>query len=573
MLWFWRFPTFKLITSIQRSSVVFSRGHMARFSALPGGRRIQPSASKPIGPVDKSDVATITIQLRSSGDRKKLEQWAMEQSEKPLSERARLSKAELGARFGASAKDLDMVEHYAARHNLSVVFRQASSRTICLRGSLGDLLAAFPANVKMYQNAKGTYRGRTGDIHVPPELAGIVTSVLGFDNRPKERAGLRARVSGPPVRVSAANGPGGVNGETATFFARRYNFPQQFNGAPLNGSGQTIAVIELGGGYQVADLQAYFSEVGLPMPVVTSVSVDGVDSAPTKSGSADDEVMMDIEVIGSVAPAAKIVVYFAPNTDSGFVNAIRSAVHDPERQIDVISISWGGPEPKPNFDSPIDAQAYHQLFLDAVAQHVTICVASGDHGVAGMPADSWDGDIHVDHPAVDPLVLACGGTQIDANNSDVVWNDHNPFDVGSSDGGGWASGGGISKCFTDVPPYQKNANLPNSLDGGTAGRGVPDIAMSADNYFVRVDSAEGAGGGTSAVAPLMAALIAQINQAKQKNVGFINTFLYANPSMLHNVLVGDNGIAGTIPGYNAGPGWNACTGLGTPDGTAILKAL
>lgn len=546
---------------------------MTRFVSLPGSRRVVRAGSKSIGPVDKSEVATITILLRSKGDRKKLEQWALEQSEKPINEQSRISKAELAANFGASAEDLDKVERYAASHNLSVVFRQAASRTICLRGKLRDLLAAFPANVKMYQHTKGSYRGRVGDILVPPGLSDVVTGILGFDTRPKERAGLRMRVAGHPVRVSAANGPGGVNGEVSTFFARRYNFPQAFNGISLDGTGQTIAIIELGGGYQIADLQAYFSETTLPMPVVNSVSVDGVDNSPTKPGSADDEVMMDIEVVGAVAPAAKIVVYFAPNTDAGFLNAIRAAVHDPERQVDVISISWGGPEPKPGFDSPIDVQAYHEMFLDAMAQHITVCVASGDHGVAGMPADSWDGDIHVGHPAVDPLVLACGGTQIDNGNNDVVWNDYNPFDVSSGDGGGWASGGGISKSFSDVPPYQQNANKQNSLDGGTQGRGVPDIAMSADNYFVRVDSAEGAGGGTSAVAPLMAALVARLNQAKQSNVGFINTFLYANQGTLHDVTVGNNGITGTIPGYNAGPGWDACTGLGTPDGTAILNAL
>jgi kumamolisin len=126
-----------------------------------------------------------------------------------------------------------------------------------------------------------------------------------------------------------------------------------------------------------------------------------------------------------------------------------------------------------------------------------------------------------------------------------------------------------------VPSYQVKANLPVSLDTGKPGRGVPDIAMSATNYFTRVDSSEGASGGTSAVAPLMAALVALLNQATKKNVGFLNPLLYTNVTqgVAHDVTKGTNAIENTAKGYDAGPGWDACTGLGTPDGTAILNVL
>ena len=171
------------------------------------------------------------------------------------------------------------------------------------------------------------------------------------------------------------------------------------------------------------------------------------------------------------------------------------------------------------------------------------------------------------------LVLGCGGTQIDNQGKDVVWNDGTPFDTTVAGGGGWASGGGISVVFA-VPGYQQNAHLPVSIASGKAGRGVPDIAMSATNYFTRVDRQEGASGGTSAVAPLMAALVALLNQAKKKNVGFLNPLLYANAgALLHDVTVGTNAITNTVQGYQAGPGWDACSGLGTPDGTAILGKL
>jgi kumamolisin len=205
---------------------------------------------------------------------------------------------------------------------------------------------------------------------------------------------------------------------------------------------------------------------------------------------------------------------------------------------------------------------------------ITVCVASGDHGTADSDAADWDGNIHVDHPAVDDMVLGCGGTQIDAGGRDVVWNDGTAFDKSEPGGGGWASGGGISTVIA-VPAYQAEARLPVSIATEKPGRGVPDIAMSATNYFTRVDSDEGASGGTSAVAPLMSALIALLNQAKGKNVGFLNTLLYANANagVVHDVTSGTNAIVNTVKGYTAGPGWDACSGLGTPDGGALLATL
>jgi kumamolisin len=425
-----------------------------------------------------------------------------------------------------------------------------------LKGKLGDLLSAFQADVGLYHHAMGTYRGRKGEIALPVELSKIVTGVFGFDTRPKHRA-LRRQMA------AAHKGPGGQNGVAATEFAKRYNFPAGFDGA-----GQTIAIIELGGGFQNSDLKVFFQEIGVPAPQVSSISVDHAGSDPTTPDSADGEVMLDIEVAGAVAPKANIAVYFAPNTDKGFIDAISAAVHDDQRSPSVISISWGSPESSADQQS---VNAYHQLFAQAAMLGITVCAAAGDHGTADMDANHWDEQIHVDHPACDDLVLACGGTQIDGTGADVVWNDGTPL----ADGG-WASGGGISEVFP-VPSYQANAKpqVPVSIATGRPGRGVPDIAMSATNYFTRVDSWEAASGGTSAVAPLMAGLVALLNQAKKKNVGFMNPFLYANAAkgVVHDVTKGTNAIKNTTKGYNAGPGWNACSGLGTPDGTAILNSL
>ena len=502
---------------------------------------------------------SITVKVRSRGDLSALEEEVYEQAQRPLRERRYLGASDIEERYGASTQDLDAVEQVAARHDLLVSRRSPAERTVILSGKLGDVLSMFRANVALYRHAGGTYRGRKGDIEIPSELDGIVTGVFGLDNRGRHRR-------------APAGGPGPDTGRNPADFAERYNFPTSQNGATLDGTGQTVAIIELGGGFRMSDLQVYFSEIGQPAPSVTAVSVDHGQNSPTTPDSDDGEVMLDIEVVGAAAPGAKIVVYFSPqgNTDdNAFLDAIRAAVHDKSRSPSVISISWGGPE------SAADQQGiddFHELFVAAAAQGITICAASGDHGVADNDVSRFDGKIHVDHPACDPMVLGCGGTQIE-DDVDVAWNDGMPFDPHSRDGGGWSTGGGISTVF-GVPTYQKGADLPDSLDTGKTGRGVPDIAMSATDYFVRVDRAEGASGGTSAVAPLMAALVARLNQGLDKRLGLMQPFLYANATtVMHDVTHGDNGIVGSLQGYPAGKGWDACTGLGTPDGEAILKAL
>jgi kumamolisin len=529
---------------------------MVAYKPVVGSQKNLLPGSRPAGPIQPDELASITVRVRSIGDISDLSKMAYDLAKVRLASRQYLTYTTLEQRFGARKEDLDAIERYAQSHHLFVSHRNALERSITLCGTLKNLLSAFPSDVQLYHHAGGTYRGRRGEIMVPAELQPLITSILGFDTRPRRRA----RSS---VRSIAFAGPGGNDGVSPVDFATRYHFPS------ADGSGQTVAIVELGGGYQNSDLQIYFQELGIPTPNVSWVSVDKVQNAP---GANDDiEVLLDIEVVGAVVPAANIVVYFAPNQgDKGFVDAISAAIHDTERAPSVLSISWGCPE-----DS-LDQQTideFHSLFSAAAGLGITVCVSSGDHGTADLDAQHWDQKVHVDHPASDDLVLACGGTQIDpASGADVVWNDGTPFNINTPDGGGWASGGGISKIF-GVPSYQANASIPVSIDTGQPGRGVPDIAMSATNYFVRVDSQEFADGGTSAVAPLMVGLVARINQIKQKRVGFLNPILYGNSGVTHDVTVGTNTITNTLQGYDAGPGWDACTGLGTPDGTEIANAI
>jgi kumamolisin len=325
-----------------------------------------------------------------------------------------------------------------------------------------------------------------------------------------------------------------------------------------DGSGHTVALVELGGGYRTNDLQTYFTSLGLPtMPSVTAVSVAGGANLP--GTAADAEVMLDIEVLGALAPGATIVVYFAPNTDQGFYEAISQAAHDTAHKPSVISISWGSPENSWNSQA---LTAMHTALEDAAMLGVTITVAAGDHGSSD---GHDDGGIHVDFPASSPYALACGGTTLiagsDTISTEVVWND------AALNGG--ATGGGISTQFA-VPDWQHTATVPIAPNG-FAGRGVPDVAGDADpltGYQVRVDGADQVLGGTSAVAPLWAALVARLNQQLGAPLGDPHRAFYQiGSTAFHDITVGNNGA------YTAVAGWDPCTGLGSPNGQALLNAL
>ena len=332
-----------------------------------------------------------------------------------------------------------------------------------------------------------------------------------------------------------------------------YQFPQGASAA-----GQTIGIIELGGGYRTADLTAYFKTLGQKAPKVTAVSVDKGKNSPGNASGADGEVMLDIEVSAAVAPGAKIVVYFAPNTDQGFIDAVGSAVHDTANNPSVISISWGGPE------SSWTAQAMDALDAacqSAAALGITVTVAAGDNG----STDGATGN-NVDFPASSPHVLACGGTKLVGSGStiasEVVWNEQ-----ASGEG---ATGGGVSNVFA-LPSWQANANVPPS-SSSTGGRGVPDVSGDADpttGYQVRVDGKSMVIGGTSAVAPLWAGLIALNNQQNGRSAGFIQPQIYAAKaaSAFNDIVSGNNGA------FSAGPGWDACTGLGSPIGAKLITLL
>jgi kumamolisin len=468
-----------------------------------------------------------------------------------------MTRDQFAATYGANPEDVTRVEAFANQHQLTVMEVSQPRRTVVLSGTIAALSAAFGVYLANYEHPEGNFRGRTGPIYIPADLAGIVLGVFGFDNRPQARPHFR---SGKRRKTAAPSG------NTPLQIAQLYNFP-----TPQNGSGETIGILEFGGGYNTNDLNTYFGQLGITTPSVTAVSVDGVTNQPTPGqDSPDTEVMLDIEVAGAVAPGANIVVYFSNFTEQGWVDAITTAVHDNVHTPSVLSISWGFAEGQSIWSAQA-IQTVNEAFQAAATMGVTVCCAAGDDGSRDQVDD---GLAHCDFPASSAFVLACGGTtlQFNGNNitSETVWND-------GPDGG--ATGGGVSDSI-DLPTWQANAKVPASVNpGGRIGRGVPDIAGNADpetGYLVLADGQQGVVGGTSAVAPLWAGLIARINQKLGTPVGFLNPLLYAQvviANALNDITKGSNDITGEIGGYSAGPGWDACTGFGSPNGTAIGNAL
>jgi kumamolisin len=474
-----------------------------------------------------------------------------------------LSREEYAANCGASQKDFDAVRAFAKTNGLEVDEKKSSllRRRVELRGAIGDFNQAFGVELNDYEPSGAKQKGVrfhaiVGSVTVPEELVSSVEAVLGLDNRPIATPKIR-------IRHNASN--------TDTFsppqVAQVYNFPTAPAGTS-GGAGQTIGIIELGGGYNSTDITNYFAKtIGLTVPTVTDVILEGGSNDPTDANSADAEVLLDIEVAGSVAPGANIVVYFTTNTDQGFQDAISTAIHDATHNPSVISISWGGPE---STWSQTAINSIDTTCQSAAALGITITVASGDSG----SSDGENGN-NVDFPASSPHVLGCGGTALMASNgqrqSEVVWNDQ-------SSGGG-ATGGGVSAVFP-LPTWQANAGVPPSgavtseaakKAAGTGGRGVPDVAGDASpetGYQILVDGQQEVVGGTSAVAPLWAGLIALLNQQLGKKVGFLNPQLYRpGESPFFDITRGNNGA------FSARAGWDPCTGLGSPNGRLLLTSL
>jgi kumamolisin len=539
-------------------------------AALPGSSRKLVPGARVVGPNDPQEQIQVTIRVRSRASSGDLEKAVAALGATPPRQRTYLTPAQFTARYGANQKDMEKVARFARDHHLTVVRSDLDQRTMLISGTAAQFSSAFQVKLVRYTSPQGDYRGRLGPLHIPDDLQGIIEGVFGLDNRQQARP--RSMLPAKRARLRAAAGAEPATEEARSFYPHEigahYNFPTH-----LSGEGQCIGILEFGGGFSQADLDTYFKGLHLPSPQVAAIAVDGVSNQPGVDSDVDGEVMLDIEVASALAPGAKIAVYFAPFTEQGWVDAISAAVHDTARRPSVLSISWGFTEGQDIWTSQA-IQAVNQAFQAAALLGVTVCCASGDDGSQDQLDD---GHAHVDFPAGSPYVLACGGTTLqlsgDAITGEVVWNE------GTRAEGGGATGGGVSE-MNALPAWQEGI-VPVSVNPThLRGRGVPDVAGNADGrtgYTILVDGEVTPGvGGTSAVAPLWAGLIARVNQEVGKPVGFINPLLYQARvgSALRDITVGTNDPTGGVIGaYTANSGWDACTGWGSPDGARLLTAL
>lgn len=559
-------------------------------------RPIMPDA-KLLGKSDPGQKILLTIYVRQNPhpDTAALTKVDALSTELP-GERKYLDDTQFNSVFGADPADLETVASWAKAKRLHVVSTSVPKRQVVVEGAIADVQTAFGVQLNEYEHPKhGHFRGRTSEIQVPESLFGTIEGVFGLDTRrvgkPRHRRGRLGpvefgKLSEKHTRKASENHtlPDISKQFPGAFFppevAALYNYPSN-----LDGSGQNVAVFAFNGqpdpdphgGYSKTALQTYYEKVlGGTTPKITDVVVSGPGNNPgpdtQASGSQGDstgEVMLDMCVVGSVAPGANMFMYFTEFTSRGWVDALHEAIMD-QNKISVISISYGNPEDDPQGAwSKMGVQIVNQAFQAAAAKGITICCASGDDGSTDQ---SSIGGAHVDFPASSPFVLGVGGTKLVAADdlstivSETVWNEDLK--------GEGATGGGVSSVFTR-PAYQNNANVPSSVNPPHhIGRGVPDVAAVADPetgvVVMRIDGKHLESiGGTSAAAPLWAALIARLNQGLGARCGFLNPLLYTKLStgILNDVVDGNNGA------YAAAAGWDPCTGFGSPDGQRMLAAL
>ena len=520
---------------------------------IQGSHRPPVHGAKESTPPSSTEPVQATIVVRGQN----VDQFQQHLQRLHAGEQAHLSHAEFDQQFGASADDLKAVTAFAQGHGLTVVHSHAGRRSVIVTGSVEQMTAAFGVHFVTYEKGALRHRGYTGSVQVPAELAGVVEHVLGLDNRPVAKPHIRRHghhhhhPTNPPDPTQptqptdpSAGGAAAPKSFTPLQVAALYGFPAGHGSSSYN-----VALIELGGGFNATQVASYFTSLKVsPAPNVVSVSVDGAKN--TTGGDADGEVQLDIEVVGAIASAATIAVYFAPNTDAGFLDAITQATHDTTYQPAVISISWGGPEAS---WTPATMTSFDSALASAAVLGVSTFVASGDNGSSD---GETDGKNHVDFPASSPHATGCGGTTLTGSGStigsEVVWN---------------GSGGGVSAQFA-LPTWQAKLKATTAKGAATAlaKRGVPDVSGNADpnsGYTVSIDGKSEVVGGTSAVAPLWAALTAVQCAIAGKRQGLVNPTLYANPSHMRDITSGNN------TGFEATAGWDACTGLGSIRSTSL----
>ncbi len=541
------------------------------YVSIPGSDHHHKSDHRQLGPTAGNEQMEVTLFVRrraQDGASPKLRE-VRDFSAKPSETSKPMSHQEFAASHGANQADLQQVANFAASQGLAVVEESVPRRSVIVKGPVSAVNKAFGVAMYDYESPRtGKYRGHPGEAALPAAIANLVEGITGLDSHK-----IHAHHFSTARRKNPAD-PSHTRALTPQQVAKLYNFPDG------DGAGQTIGIYEMNtsegpAGYTTADITDSMEAFGggLTVPTPIDVSIDGFSN----SGQSDGETGLDITVAGAIAQAAKIAVYFTGEEPSNIIHAVQHMIHpgagDPTPTIVSISYGWGADDADADSFSDSEYTQLGKLFQDAANLSITVLVSSGDSG-AVIESNT---QAQTSYPATEPWVLACGGTTVgNVNGSsfdEYVWND-------TGKAGPGATGGGISARFTTVPDYQTSVALPKRSGTGTTGRGIPDIAGNASEnsgYEQFINGESGPVGGTSAVAPLYAGLIARLNKNLGVSVGFINPVLYGAASTVFRDVVGapgpkNNSFSG-VTGYPAGKGWDACTGLGSVNGVALQNAL
>jgi kumamolisin len=508
----------------------------------------RPLSGQPL-PLPPDEPVTLTIYLRHRRPVRRRPGSGVDLAELTR----RVSRRELeDERKRILKRPVEQVLRLAKRHGMRVLGVDFLRRCVTLRGSTSNVERAFATKLVGVDDPVGGRRHCPArKPQLPRSLAGIVHAVLGFDTRSVALERLRSHA-----------GPDGNDGLYPSEMARLYRI-----GTAGRGAGQCVGIIAPAGGYDPDDVKAACRAMAIPEPDMIDISVGKGRNVVGTDAIADREVALDVQVVAGTASEARIAVYFTESNQPGLVAGVSEAVHGSRAHPSVIVITWGKPE---EAWDPDTRKALDAVLQDAMRLGITVVASAGDDLATDRVAD---GLVHVDYPASSPYVLGCGGTSItlDASRTkiagEVVWNS-----------GRHGTGGGIS-TFYGVPAFQGGVVLPDSRnDDGKRGRGVPDVAAAAaetNGYRIVLGKNEIINSGTSAVAPLWGAFIALINEQRGAALGFVNSRIYQTPNLFNRVKSGNNFDPIFKLGYEAAPdgSWNACTGLGTHDGAAIIAAL
>jgi kumamolisin len=532
---------------------------------LPGSKRGKDLQATPVGNVDPNERIDVTITL--AGPKLPGPNDFVGQT---------ITRAEFQRNFGAKKEDADRVARSLKRFGLKVDSVSLETRSMRVSGKVSAMSKAFRVKLAIMRSSRqNDYRGRTGSLSIPVELKGIVTGVFGLD----ERRMTHDRAKKQPI--AGAAGPWSPDD-----IEQRYKFP------PGDGTGQTIAIAEFGGGYFSSDVAAYCNKFKRNVPAVTAVSVDApaytlqqILALPSNERSEQldlsIEVMMDVEIVAGLCPAANISVYFSTFDQQGWVNLLNAVITS--RPVS-LSVSWGMAEDDPGWSSNAITEINGRLNALRLLG-VTTCVSSGDDGAGDLLSDH---NAHVDFPASSPFVLSVGGTMLKNSGGllkEVAWNDPpGQRYIGNKPTGGGSVGGGVSTVFNR--PTWQSISVTSLNSGSIDGRVVPDVAALAGSplYDLFFASNPAPNGGTSASAPVWASLVARVNAAlpSTQQQRFTTPLLYQNSGTGDPIgkvvsvdITSGNNVSSPDPGngYSATAGYDAVTGWGVPDGVKLLNAL